>query len=89
MELRARGKKRGLVEERDETERSDVMISVWLEPDSGAAGRRSEDSLEEECEDARELEERDVGTLLGRAWVSVVRGCDEGVTCILECLGRE
>ena len=39
--------------------------------------------------DARELEERDVGTLLDRAWVSVVRGCDEGVTGILVYLGRE
>ncbi len=89
LELRARGKKRGLVEEREDSERSDVMISLWLELNSGAAGRKSEDAREEECEVARGLEERDVGTLLGRAWVSVVRGCEEGVTCILVCLGQE
>ena len=86
--LRARAKKRGLEDDVWE-ERSDVMISLWLELDSGAAGRRSEDALEEESEDVRELEDRDGGTLLGRAWVSVVRGCDEGVTGILVDAGRE
>ena len=56
--------------------------------DSGAAGRRSEDALEEEREDERELEEREVGTLLESAWVSVVRGCDEGVTGIFGSPGQ-
>ena len=70
-------------------ERSDVKISLWLELDGGAAGRRSEDALEEESEDVKELEEREADILLGRAWVSVVRGCDEGVTGILVNAGRE
>ena len=65
------------------------MISLWLGLNSGAAGSWSADALEEECKDAREVEERDVGTQLDRAWVSVVRGCDEGVTGILVYLSRE
>ena len=88
--LRPRGKKRGLEEDVwEETERSDVKISLWLEMEGGAAGRRSEDALEEESEDVKELEEREADILLGRAWVSVVRGCDEGVTGILVDAGRE
>lgn len=57
--------------------------------DSGAAGRRSDDALEEEREDESELEEREVGTLLERAWVSVVRSCEEGAMGILEDRSRE
>ena len=72
------------VEEREDTERSEVMISEWLELDWGAAGRRSEDALEEEREEERELEEREEGTLLESAWVSVVRSCDEGMTGVLK-----
>ena len=90
VDERMRGKKRGLEdEESEETERSEVMISDWLELDSGAAGRRSEDAREEAREEESELEEREVGTLLERAWVSVVRGCDEGMLGVLVDLGRE
>lgn len=89
-DVRVRGKNRGLVvEEREETERSEVMISDWLELDGGAAGSRSEDALEEEREDEREVEDREVGTLLEGAWVSVVRSCVEGMTGVLVDLGRE
>ncbi len=89
-DARARGKNRGLVvEESEETERSQVMISDWLELDGGAAGSRSEDALEEEREDEREVEEREVGTLREGAWVSVVRGLDEGMASVLVVLGRE
>lgn len=77
---RTRGKNRVFEDAGSEdTERSEVMISDWLELDKDAAGRRSEEALEEEKEEERELEERDVGTLLDRAWVSVVRDCDEGI----------
>ena len=51
-DVRTRGKNRGFEdEETEETERSEVMISDWLELDSGAAGRRSEDAREEEREE--------------------------------------
>ena len=51
-------------------------------------GRRSEDTREER-EEERELEEREEGTLLESAWVSVVRSCDEGMLGVLVDLGRE
>ena len=90
MVERARGKNRCFEEEEwEETERSEVMISDWLELDCGAAGSRSEDALEEEKEEERELEEMEVGTLLESAWVSVVRSCVEGMTGVLVDLGRE
>ena len=54
-----------------------------------AAGRKSEDALEAEPEEESGPADRDEGILLERAWVSVVRGCDEGVTGILVDAGRE
>ncbi|KAJ8488933.1 hypothetical protein ONZ51_g3262 [Trametes cubensis] len=87
---RTSGKNRGFEDEGSEdAERSEVMISDWLELDNDAAGRRSEEALEEENEEERELEERDVGTLLDRAWVSVVRDCDEGIMGNSPDQGRE
>ena len=47
------------------------------------------DVSEEEREDEREVEDREVGTLLEGAWVSVVRSCVEGMTGVLVDLGRE
>lgn len=89
-DVRTRGKNRPFEDEDSEdTERSDAAISDWLELEGGAAGRRSEEALEEDNEDERELEEREVGTLLEKAWVSVVRGCDGGILGILPDTGRE
>lgn len=89
-DVRTRGKNRAFEDEDSEdTERSEAAISDWLELEGGAAGRRSEEALEDENEDERELEERDVGTLLERAWVSVVRGCEGCILGILPDPGRE
>ena len=54
-----------------------------------AAGRKSEDALEAEPEEESGPADRDEGILLERAWVSVVRGCEEEASGIFEDRGRE